>query len=409
MSRVGLRLDDVTLDTRVPTGIAALQRDMTTWRRHLHAHPETAFEEVETASFVANLLHSFGGIEVHEGVAETGVVGVLRGRAPGPSIGLRADIDALDIEERNTTPWASRHPGKMHACGHDGHTSMLLGAARALAARPDFVGQAVFIFQPAEENEGGARVMIEDGLFDRFPVQEVYALHNEPGLALGKASLRAGPIMASFDTFEIWVTGQGGHAASPHLGDDVIVAAAAVVGALQTIVARKAHPLDTLVLSCTQFHSGSAWNVLPGEAVIRGTVRALRAEMQDLAETQITQIASRVAGASGCEARVDYQRRYPVAVNHAREAAFAASVLRAVLGDENVDTDVQPDLGSEDFAFMLQERPGAYFLLGSGEARAGLHTPDYDFNDDLLLIGATVWERLARDRLAAGNGDGPNR
>lgn len=387
-----------------PKNIAALQPDMTTWRRHLHAHPETAFEEVETASFIADLLRSFGGIVVHEHIAKTGVVGVLKGRAPGPSVGLRADIDALDIDERSATPWASRIPGKMHACGHDGHTAMLLGAARALAAQPDFAGEAVFIFQPAEENEGGARVMIEDGLFERFPVQEIYALHNEPGLALGKAALRTGPIMASFDTFAISVTGQGGHAASPHLGDDVVVAAAAVVGALQTIVARKAHPLDPLVLSCTQLHAGTAWNVLPGEAVLRGTVRALRPEMQDLAEAQISQIASRVASAYGCEARVEYRRRYPVTVNHPRETGFAAAALRAVLGDDQVDTDVRPDLGSEDFGFMLQQRPGAYLLLGAGENRPRLHTPEYDFNDDLLPIGAAVWERLARDRLSPEGG-----
>ena len=391
----------MTNSADVPPGIAALHDEMTQWRRHLHTHPETAFEEVETAKFVAERLRSFSGIEVHEGLAGTGVVGVLKGIGPGPMIGLRADMDALDIKECTHVPWASRRDGKMHACGHDGHTTMLLGAAKYLSETRDFSGTLVFIFQPAEENEGGGRVMVEEGLFEKFPVDEVYGLHNQPGMPLGTAAVRAGPVMASYDIFEVTVKGSGGHAAEPHLGAAPLVAAAAIVGGLQTITSRKAAPHEALVVSCTQIHGGSAWNVIPSEVTIRGTVRAFSVANQDMAEEQIALIAQSIATANGVEADVRYERRYPPTINHIDETEHAATALSAVLGGGQVIRDVDPDMGAEDFAFMLQVKPGAYIGLGIGEHVSHLHSPEYDFNDEALPIGAAYWDRLARQRLAA--------
>ncbi|MEQ8402661.1 MAG: M20 aminoacylase family protein [Roseitalea porphyridii] len=381
--------------------IEDLTADMTEWRRHLHANPETAFEEIKTAAFIAEKLRSFGHIDVHEGLAKTGVVGVIKGLKDGPTIGFRADIDALDIDEQTNLPWSSKTPGKMHACGHDGHTAMLLGAAKYLAANRDFAGTAVFIFQPAEENEGGGRVMVEEGLFERFPMEQVYGLHNWPGMTLGQAGVRDGPVMASYDIFEISVEGTGGHAAMPHLGTDPILAAGHIVCALQAITSRRADPLKSLVVSCTQIHGGSTWNVIPNKVRICGTVRAFDEAMQDLAEDQITKIASNAAKMFEMEATTRYERRYPATVNHKKETGHANAALVAVLGDENVQRDLPPAMGAEDFAFMLNEKPGSYVWLGAGENTRPVHTPHYDFNDAVLPLGLQYWVTLARQQLIA--------
>ncbi len=380
--------------------IAALKELMVGWRHDLHAHPETAFEEVRTSALIAELLISFG-IEVHTGLARTGVVGVIRGHAPGPWVGLRADMDALDVPESNVFAHRSSTPGKMHACGHDGHTSMLLGAARHLAAKRDFAGTVAVIFQPAEENEGGGRAMVEDGLFERFPIETVYGLHNWPGLELGHFAIRTGPQMASYDIFEITLDGQGAHAAMPHLGRDSMVAAAQLVTALQTIASRDANPLDAIVVSVTQIHGGDTWNVLPQQAVLRGTVRAFDARVQDLAERRISQIAQGIAATFGIRAGLRYERRYPPTVNAAGPARIAAAAATALVGADKVDLDPRPSMGAEDFAFLQQARPGAYIWLGAGPGQAGcmLHNPGYDFNDEILTTGASYWVEVVRQVL----------
>ena len=382
--------------------IAELHGDMTGWRRHLHSNPETAFEEHQTADYVALRLHDFG-VEVHRGLAGTGVVGTLEGgRGDGPAIALRADMDALDIEERNDVAYRSRNPGKMHACGHDGHTAMLLGAARYLAETKDFAGTVHFIFQPAEENEAGARVMIEDGLFDRFDVESVYGMHNIPGIPVGEFAIRPGPIMASCDIFEIVLAGTGTHAALPQLGRDVVVAASQLVAALQTIPSRAVSPLDSVVVSVTQLLAGDTWNVLPETATVRGTTRAFEESLRDRMEAEIRRIADGVAAAFAVAAETRYERRYPPTVNDAAEAGLAARVAREVAGDELVSLDKDPMMGAEDFAFMLNEKPGAYIWIGNGPRDGGrmLHNPRYDFNDELLPLGASYWARLAEVRLA---------
>jgi len=384
--------------------IAEFHDDLIQWRRDIHAHPETAFEEIRTSEIVAEKLAEFG-IEVHRGLAGTGVVGTLAGdRGDGPSIGLRADLDALDILEKNQFDHKSTIPGKMHACGHDGHTIMLLGAARYLAETRNFAGTVNFIFQPAEENEGGARVMIEEGLFKKFPVEAVFGMHNMPGLGLGEMAVRAGPFMAAFDIFEINLTGHGTHAAAPHLGVDPLVAAAQIVTALQTIASREVDPQDSVVVSVTQIHGGDAWNVIPEDVLIRGTVRAFRAETQDHAEASIRRIVDGICRATGATAEIDYQRRYPPTINTPEEADFTAAVMADVVGAENVYRDKPPKMASEDFAFMLNEKPGAYVWLGNGPGEGGcmLHNPSYDFNDDALPLGASYWARLVETRLAAG-------
>jgi hippurate hydrolase len=379
--------------------IAALHEQMTEWRRDIHAHPETAFEEVRTSRLVAEALESFG-VTVARGLAKTGVVGTIEGkRGGGRAIGLRADMDALDIQELTNTAHASKTPGKMHACGHDGHTAMLLGAAKYLAETRDFAGRVHLIFQPAEENEGGARVMIEEGLFDKFPMDGVYGLHNWPGAPAGRIALRAGPIMASYDIFEATVTGRGSHGAMPHEGIDPILIAAHVVTNLQTIASRNADPLKSLVVSVTQVHGGDAYNVIPNEVELKGTVRSFTPEMQDLAEDSIKRIVPAIAGAHGAEARVRYERRYPATVNAPAETETAARVAAGVVGAERVEADTTPVMGSEDFAFMLQAKPGCYVLLGAGEDRAKVHNPHYDFNDEILPIGASYWVRLVEDTL----------
>src|SRR5216684_4374657 len=378
--------------------IADFHADLAAWRHEIHAHPETAFEEKRTADFVASRLQDFG-IEVHRGLAGTGVVGTLRGTRPGGrAIALRADMDALHIHEKNGVPYVSTNPGKMHACGHDGHTTMLLGAARYLAETRNFAGTVHFIFQPAEENEGGGRVMVEQGLFEKFPVEAVYGMHNWPGMPAGKFAMRAGPMMASFDIFEITVTGKGTHAALPHLGIDPMVAAAQITTALQTIASRSTSPLESVVVSVTQIHGGDTWNVIPDQVVLRGTARTFKPKVQDAVEAGIRRIAEGTAAALGASVALRYERRYPPTVNSPAETETAAAIAAEIVGDANVDRELQPTMGSEDFAFMLQAKPGAYVFIGNGtgDKSVGLHNPHYDFNDEILPIGASYWARLAR-------------
>jgi len=382
--------------------IAALVPDMKTWRHHLHAHPETAFEETATSAFVADKLRSFG-LEVHTGLAITGVVGVLHGAGNGNAIGLRADLDALHVLERTGVAHASRHEGKMHACGHDGHTTMLLGAAAALARKKHLAGTVYFIFQPAEENEGGGRVMVEEGLFDRFPMHAVYGMHNWPRKPLGTFAMRAGPLMGAYDIFEIIVTGKGAHAAMAYTGKDPMLFAAHTINALQTIVARNLHPLDAGVVSVTQVHGGDTWNVIPQEVVLRGTVRTFKREVQDLIEERMRGIVAGVAATFDMTATLRYERRYPATVNAATETQHAIAAASAVVGAEHVDTDPTPEMGSEDFAFMLQKKPGCYVWLGAGTGAdtPNIHSPHYDFNDDALSIGASYWVTLAEQQVGA--------
>jgi len=380
-------------------GVNAIIEEMRGWRHHLHAHPETAFEEHQTAAFVADRLRAFG-LEVHQGLAGTGVVGVLR-NGEGPAVALRADMDALHVHEQTNLPHASRHEGRMHACGHDGHTTMLLGAARCLAETPSFQGTLVFVFQPAEENEGGGRVMVEEGLFDRFPVDAVYGMHNWPGMDVGRVAMRPGPMMASFDIFELTLTGKGTHAAMPHLGADPVVAAAQIISAWQTIPSRNVHPVDSAVVSVTQVHAGDTWNVIPQSVVLRGTTRTFRAEVQDLVERRMGEIARAIAGGFGIEAELRYERRYPATVNTEAETERARKAAARVVGDSAIDMDPMPSMGAEDFSFMLQKRPGCYIWVGAGPSDGGrnLHSPHYDFNDDILAIGASYWVRLAEEVL----------
>jgi hippurate hydrolase len=381
--------------------VLRLVPEMKDWRHHLHAHPETAFEETATGAFVAERLRALG-LEVHTGLARTGVVGVLRAGSGDRAIGLRADLDALHIHERSNAAYASRHDGRMHACGHDGHTSMLLGAAAALARKKSFDGTVVFIFQPAEENEGGGRVMVEEGLFDRFPVQAVYGMHNWPKLPAGTIATRAGPLMGAYDIFEIVVTGKGAHAAMPYQGKDPMLFVAHAINALQTIVARNLHPLDAGVVSVTQVHGGDTWNVIPEEVVLRGTVRSFKPDVQDLIERRLRTIVAGAAAMFEMRATVRYERRYPSTINSATEVGHALAAASAVVGAEGVIADPVPEMGSEDFAFMLQAKPGCYVWLGSGtgDATPGLHNPAYDFNDDVLAIGASYWVKLAEQQLA---------
>jgi hippurate hydrolase len=378
-----------------------IQPEMVAWRRDIHAHPETAFEETRTAQLVAGKLASFG-IEVYPGLAKTGVVGALRAGASARAIGLRADLDALHIHEQNDFAHRSRHAGRMHACGHDGHTTMLLGAAQYLAETRRFDGTVYFIFQPAEENEGGGRAMVEEGLFDRFPMAGVYGMHNWPGIPVGKFGVLPGPMMASFDIFEIVVTGRGAHGAMPHTGIDPVVAASALVQALQTIPSRTLDPIEPAVVTVTQFHAGDAWNVIPEQAVLRGTTRAFRPAVQDQIEAGIRRICAGIDASHGTRSSVRYERRYPPTINHPRETEIAAAAMAKVVGPENVLTNLQPTMGSEDFAFMLQAKAGCYVWIGNGPGEGGcvLHNPRYDFNDEILPIGASYWATLVEQVLA---------
>ena len=386
---------------KVNETIAGFHADLTAWRRDIHAHPETAFEEHRTADFVAGKLAEFG-VGVHRGLAGTGVVGTLE-RGTGPTIGLRADLDALDITEDNTFPHRSQNEGKMHACGHDGHTSMLLGAARYLAEADTFSGTVHFIFQPAEELAGGGKRMIEEGLLRLFPVDTVYGMHNRPGLPVGHFHSGTGAMMAASDTFEIKVRGVGTHAGWPHLGEDAVVAAAAIVTSLQSIISRDIDPLAAAVVSVTQIHGGSAWNVLPEEVVLRGTTRSLTAAVRDNLESMIRRMVENTALAHGVTADCDYRRGYPVLVNHEAETILALGTASGLVGADQVERRGAPSMGCEDFAYMLEERPGSFIWIGNGPAQrgGGLHGPRYDFNDEILPLGASYWAKLVENTLPA--------
>ena len=381
--------------------IADFHKDMEAWRHDIHQHPETAFEEHRTADVVAKRLESFG-IEVHRGLAKTGVVGVLKAGSGRRTIGLRADMDALDIHETNEFGHASTIPGKMHACGHDGHTTMLLGAAKYLAETKNFDGTVYFIFQPAEENEGGGRVMVEEGLFDKFPAQQVYGMHNIPGIPVGQFAVRPGPMMAAYDIFEITVEGKGAHGAMPHQGVDPVMVGSQIVVALQAIVSRYTDPMDTAVVSTTQFHSGDAWNVIPQTAVLRGTVRTFKAEVQDRVQRQIEEISRAIAQGYGAKIGWRYERRYPATVNSENETEIAARAASAVAGLAKVNRNPTPAMGSEDFAFMLQAKPGCYIWIGNGDRPGScmIHNPGYDFNDEILPLGASYWATLGEQELS---------
>ena len=380
---------------------SALCAEMAEWRHDIHAHPETAFEEQRTAALVAERLEAFG-LKVHRGLGRTGVVGSLTAGSAGRAIGLRADMDALHIHEQNAFGHRSQHEGKMHACGHDGHTAMLLGAAKFLAQTRNFDGTVHFIFQPAEENEGGGREMVEQGLFEKFPCDAVYGMHNWPGMPVGQFGLRAGPMMASFDIFEIVLSGRGSHAAMPHTGVDPITASSALVQALQSIVSRSVDPIESAVVSVTQIHAGDTWNVIPDSAVLRGTVRAFRPEVQDLIERRLREICAGIAAAHGAAASVRYERRYPPLVNAIAQTEACAGILRNMVGDNNV-VDIPPVMGSEDFAFMLQAKAGCYVVVGNGPGESGcmLHNPHYDFNDEILPLGANYWVNLVEQLMPA--------
>ncbi len=381
--------------------IAEFHHEMIAWRHAIHAHPETAFEEVRTADFVAARLESFG-VDVHRGMARTGVIGTLRCGNGTRAIGLRADMDALDIQETNVFDHASKINGKMHACGHDGHTAMLLGAAKYLAETRNFDGVVNFIFQPAEENEGGGRVMVEEGLFEKFPCDGVYGMHNIPGIPAGQFAVRAGPMMAAFDIFEIVVEGVGAHAAMPHQGVDPVVIAAQIVIALQTVVSRFTDPMDTAVLSVTQIHGGDAFNVIPPNVTLRGTVRTFRKKLQDRIEKQIEVISRNIAAAYGADIAFRYERRYPATINSEAETQIAARAALTVAGAGNVNLNPTPAMGSEDFAFMLQAKQGCYIWLGNGNRPGScmIHNPGYDFNDEVLPLGASYWVTLVEQQLA---------
>lgn len=378
--------------------INQLKLDMITWRHHIHAHPETAFEETNTTKFIIEKLKSFGINELYTEFAPTGVVGIIKGNKDGRWIALRADIDALDIIEENKISYCSTIPGKMHACGHDGHTATLLGTAKYLSEHRDFAGTVVVIFQPAEENEGGARVMVENGLFERFPIEAVYGIHNQPNMKLNHFYVTHGPMMASYDVFEIKITGVGAHAAAPHLSKDTILTATQIVNGLQSIVSRNVDPLSSLVVSVTQIHSGDTWNVIPQQAVIRGTVRTFDAQVQDMAENRIKQIATGIASTFEAKAEVDYQRRYPATINHAKQAEIAIKAAKNVVGETNVIIDPTPSMGAEDFAFMLKKIPGAYVWLGAGQG-ANLHNPAYNFNDEVLTTGVEYFIEIVKQEL----------
>ena len=379
-------------------------------RRNIHAHPELRFEENLTADLVAEALSSWG-IPIVRGMGKTGVVGRLEGAlGPGKMIGLRADMDALPLQEHNTFAHASRHAGKMHACGHDGHTAMLLGAAQYLSNHRDFKGSVIFIFQPAEEGGGGAREMIKDGLFKQFPCDAVFGLHNWPGIPVGDFGVTVGPMMASSNAFQITVKGRGGHAALPHNSADPVIAGVNVAQALQSIITRNKRPVDAAVLSITQFHAGETSNVIPDSAFIGGTVRTFTLEVLDLIETRLREITHGVAGAFDCSAEIEFIRSYPPLINHQREVDFAVSVITDLVGAGHVDTQIDPTMGAEDFAFMVLEKPGCYVFLGNGDGdhRAvvhgmgpcQLHNPSYDFNDALIPVGVSYWVKLAQRFLA---------
>ncbi len=384
--------------------VADLQPDIQAWRRDIHEHPELLYDVDRTAAFVAERLREFGCDEVATGLGRTGVVGVIRGRkAAGKreirGIGLRADMDALPIVEATKLPYASRTPGKMHACGHDGHTAMLLGAARYLSETRNFAGDAVVIFQPAEEGGAGAAAMIRDGLLDRFAIDQVYGMHNGPGIPVGSFAIRPGPIMASTDSVDIYIEGRGGHAARPHISIDSVLVGAQLVTALQSIVSRSVDPLESAVVSICEFHAGNARNVIPQTAELKGTVRTLTAEVRALVEKRVREVVDGVARITGAKINLKYERGYPVVVNHPSQTEVAIQVAKDVAGEANVQ-EMVPLMGGEDFAFMLEQRPGAFIFCGNGDT-AGLHHPAYDFNDEAIVFGTSYWIKLVENTLAA--------
>jgi len=382
--------------------LADLSDEITAWRRDFHENPEVLYETVRTAGKVAELLESFGADEVTTGIGKTGVVGVIKGRngGTGKTIGLRADMDALPIAEATGKPYASKTPGKMHACGHDGHTAMLLGAAKYLAETRNFDGTVVVIFQPAEEGGAGAKAMIDDGLMTRWPIDEVYGMHNYPGMPVGEFAIRKGPIMAATDEFRIEITGKGGHAAKPHETIDPIVVGSKMVSALQTIASRNANPLESVVVSVTVFEAGNAFNVIPQSALLRGTVRSLNPHIRDLAEERMGAIVKSIADAFDAKAELHFRRGYPVTANHDNQTDFAAEIAEGIAGMGNVNRNIAPMMGGEDFSYMLEERPGAFIFAGNGDT-AGLHHPEYDFNDDLIPVGCSYWVKLVETALPA--------
>lgn len=373
--------------------VAEFHSEIVAWRRDLHQNPELLYDVHRTSARVAELLRGFGVDEVVTGIGRTGVVGVIRGRGPGKTVGLRADMDALPIHERTGKDYASLTPGKMHACGHDGHTAMLLGAAKYLAETRNFDGNAVVIFQPAEEGGAGGRAMVEDGLMERFGIDEVYGMHNMPGHPAGSFRIRAGGIMAASDKFSIEITGAGGHAAMPHNTIDPVMIAAHVITGLQTIVSRGVDPARSAVVSVTTLKAGDAFNVIPGTVTMTGTARTLDESVRDYVEKRIAEVARGIAAGLGGSAKVEYHRGYPVTVNAERETAYAATVAREIAGDDRVDENTDPTMGGEDFSYMLQERPGAFIFIGNGPS-AELHADTYDFNDDIIPTGVSYWVRL---------------
>jgi hippurate hydrolase len=385
-----------------PDRLAGLAAELTSVRRDIHRHPETAFEETRTAQIVADKLTSWG-IEIHRGLATTGVVGTLKGRKPGQkTIGLRADMDALHLQEKNAFAHASVHENKMHACGHDGHTAMLLGAAQQLAREPDFAGTVHFIFQPAEEGLGGARVMIEEGLFDKFNCDAVYGMHNMPGIATGTFAIRTGAMLASSDSWEVTFKGTGGHGAMPDRGTDPTFVAAQFIVAVQGIVGRNVPPSQAAVLSVGHIHAGTPGspNVIPSEVLIKGTARSFSADVRNLLERRLAEVADGIARSGGCTAVAKYHRRYPALVNAAEQTSLAVEAAALTVGRDRVNANTAPLAGAEDFAFMLEKKPGAYIMIGNGGDGEGgcqnVHSPLYDFNDEILTTGAAYWVNLVQ-------------
>jgi len=382
--------------------IADMQAEVAAWRRDMHAHPEILFDVHRTAASVAEKLKAFGCDEVVTGIGKTGVVAVIRGKGQGAGkvIGLRADMDALPMDEQTNLPYRSTNPGKMHACGHDGHTAMLLGAAKYLAETRNFTGSAVVIFQPAEEGGGGGREMVKEGMMERFGIQEVYGMHNMPGVPVGEFAIRPGPLLAAADRIVIEIEGLGSHAAKPHMGVDPVVVGAQIVNQAQTIVSRSVDPVKSGLISICQFHAGSADNVIPQTAILRGTARSLLPEVRDTLENRLREIVEGTAKAYGARATLTYNRHYPVTSNHAQQTDFAAAIASDVVGKERVDTNTPPLMGGEDFSFMLEARPGAFIFIGNGDS-AGLHHPAYDFNDEVIPVGASFWARLVETAMPA--------
>jgi hippurate hydrolase len=377
---------------------AELQHEMAEWRRDLHRNPELLYDVHRTAEVVATRLRAFGCDEVVEGIGRTGVVGVIHGKGEksgsGAVIGMRADMDALPVSEESGKPWTSNTPGKMHACGHDGHTAMLLGAAKYLAETRRFAGTAVMIFQPAEEGGAGGKAMVDDGVMERFGIEEVYGMHNFPGIPLGQFAIRPGPLMAAADHFAIDIEGRGGHAAKPHATIDPVLVGAHIVQALQAVVARNVDPLKSGVVSVTTFQAGGAFNIIPQRACLSGTARSLEPAVRDLIERRMSEIVPSLAAAFGATATLKYDRSYPVTVNHGEQTQKAIAAAEMVAGTGGVDPDTAPVMGGEDFSFMLEARPGAFIFIGNGDS-PGLHHPAYDFNDDAIPFGASYWAKLA--------------